>query len=238
MQLIINQYSGSPVSSQSTLTDEEIDEYISLAMQAMDNEAYELAVEYCRTLYNQHALSSYGKYKYAECLRLTENYLEALTLFKEITPEINSFELDTQIWIYYGMQRCFNGIGEYASSIQYGQLALQKTTFADKHREGILYNISRAYNKLGNHYTSLRTITSEIQKYLSYMGIKATDCWDKEYKDPYLADLYYDAYLWSESSSDTEKYLIISAAWGHNRAIEKAKEYYLTYTEKPRNYVY
>lgn len=237
-QLIINQYSNSPVAAQNTLTEQEVDEYFRLAADALSSGAYELAAEYYKSLYNQRELSSYGKYRYAECLRLAKNYLGAISIYKEITPDINSFDQSTQIWAYYGIQRCYEHIGEYNSAIQYGQLALRKTTFADDHREGIIYGIALAHKELGDAYSGLRNITSEIQKYLSYMEVRATDCWDKGYKDPYLAQLYYDAYLITPTPSDQDKYIIISAAWGHARAIESAKKYYLTYTTKPTNYVY
>ena len=237
-KLIINEYSNAPVATQKNYSVQEIEEYFRLAKEAMNNEAFELAVEYYKILYSIDELSSYGKYRYAECLRLTDKNLEALSVYKEITSDIGSFDQETQIWVYYGMQRCCANIGDNNSAIQYGQLAIQKTTFAEGPRLGILYGIAKAYKNMGNEYQGLRTFTNEIQKYLSYMGIKATDCWDKEYKDPYLAELYYYAYLMSSSTLDFEKYTIISAAWGYALAIENAKQFYLTYTEKPQNYVY
>lgn len=237
-KLIINEHSHTPVATQKNYSVQEIDEYFRLAREAMNNEAFELAVEYYKILFSQDELSSYGKYRYADCLRMTDKNLEALSVYKEITNDFGSFDQETQMWIYYGMQRCCANIGDNNTAIQYGQLAIQKTTFAEGPRVGILYGIARAYKNMGNEYQGLRTFTNEIQKYLSYMGIKATDCWDKEYKDPYLAELYYYAYLMSSSTSDIDKYTIISAAWGYDNAIENAKRYYLTYTEKPRNYVY
>lgn len=237
-KLIISQPNNSTIIANKTYTGEEIDNLFELATNAMENDAYELATEYYSILYNFHELSTYGKYLYADCLRITHKCIEALPIYEEVINDINSLELSTQIWVYFGMQVCCIDVKDYNSAVQYGQLALQKATFASNPRESIVYNIARTYREMGNNYSAERVITSEIQKYLSYMGIKATDCWDKGYKDPYLADLYYDVYLVSQSTRERDKYIIISAAWGHDRAIESAKEFNLTYTKKPQNYVY
>lgn len=237
-KLIINQHNNSPITENKTYTYEEIDNLFDQAANAMANQSYELASEYYGILYKLNELSPYGKYRYADCLRISDRCSEALPIYKELINNIYRHDVTTQIWIYYGMQVCCIDEKDYNSAIQYGQLALQKTTYAFSSRNSIVYNIARAYKEMGNTYSATRTITSEVQKYLSYMGIKATDCWDKGYKDPYVAELYYDAYIVSETSSEQDKYIIISAAWGYDRAIESANKYYLTYNEKPKNYVY
>lgn len=237
-KLIINQNENSPVTTKRSYTYEEIDNLFEQASNAMDNEAFELAVEYYGILYNLGELSAYGKYLYADCLRITGKYMEGLAIYKEASLDIQSFSTTTQIWVYYGMMICCKEIGEYNSALQYGQLALQKADFAFRSRSSLISSIASIYQKMGNKYNALKTVTNEAQKYLTFMGIKATDCWDKNYKDPYIADIYHLAYLYSELSSEQDKYIIISAAWGNADAIESANKYYLTYTEKPRNYVY
>lgn len=237
-KLIINQNENSPVTTKRSYTYEEIDNLFEQASNAMDNEAFELAVEYYGILYNLGELSAYGKYLYADCLRITGKYMEGLAIYKEASLDIQSFSTTTQIWVYYGMMICCREIGEYNSALKYGQLALQKADFAFRSRSSLISSIASIYQKMGNKYNALKTITNEAQKYLTFMGIKATECWDKNYKDPYLADIYHLAYLYSELSSEQDKYIIISAAWGNADAIESANKYYLTYTEKPRNYVY
>ena len=237
-KLIINQNENSPVTTKRSYTYEEIDNLFEQASNAMDNEAFELAVEYYGILYNLGELSAYGKYLYADCLRITGKYMEGLAIYKEASLDIQSFSTTTQIWVYYGMMICCKEIGEYNSALQYGQLALQKADFAFRSRSSLISSIASTYQKMGNKYNALKTVTNEAQKYLTFMGIKATDCWDKNYKDPYIADIYHLAYLYSELSSEQDKYIIISAAWGNADAIESANKYYLTYTEKPRNYVY
>lgn len=237
-KLIINQNNNSPIVANKTYTDEEIDNLFDQAANAMENEAYELASEYYSILYKLDVLTIYGKSLYADCLRVTDKCLEAIPIYKEVISDINSLDHDRQIWIYYGMQLCCIDAKDYNSAIQYGQLALQKTTFAFKNREGIIFSIASSYKEKGDNYSAVATITNEIEKYLSYMEINATDCWSKEYKDSYLAKLYFNAYLVGESLNTKNKYLIVSAAWGYNSAIEIAKEYNIIYTEKPKNYVY
>lgn len=237
-KLMIYENENSPITKKRTYTIEEIDNLFEQASNAMDNEAFELAVEYYGILYELKELSAYGKYLYADCLRITDRFIEGLAIYKEASIDLESFTTSTQIWVYYGMMICCREIGEYNSAIQYGQLALLKADFAFKSRPSIISSIAGIYERMGNNYSALKTITNEAQKYLTFMGIKATDCWDKDYKDPYIAELYRIAYLYSKSTSDQDKYIIISAAWGNGNAIEIANKYYLTYTEKPKQYVY
>ena len=71
------------------------------------------------------------------------------------------------------------------------------------------------------------------------MEIAATDCWDKEYKDPLLAEVYYSlALIRGETYFDGKKYFLISAAWGNADAIETCKEFDWSFTTKPYDYVY
>lgn len=237
-KLIINQNENSPVTTKRSYTDDEIDNLVEQASNAYDNKAYELAVEYFDILYDLEELSAYGKHLYADCLRITERYTESLAIYKEASIDIQSFTTTTQIWIYYGMMICCNEVGEYNSALQYGQLALQKADFSFSSRSLLISSIAGIYINMGNNYGARHTITNEAQKYLTFMGIKATDCWDKNYKDPYIADIYRLAFLYSETSSERDKYIIISAAWGNAAGIESASIFNLNYTQKPRNYVY
>jgi hypothetical protein len=79
---------------------------------------------------------------------------------------------------------------------------------------------------------------SELRKYFDYAGVKATDCWDKNYKDEYIAKLYTYLSTLYESNDDAIKYMIIAAAWGGETAIEFAHRYSIPYNVKPQIYVY
>jgi hypothetical protein len=135
------------------------------------------------------------------------------------------------------MQTCYKAIKEYNSSIIYGQKALQKSNFTSKSRTPIIYLLAEAYKEKGEIYTSKMVLENEISKYLSYMELKATDCWYKGYRDPYLAELYYYLYL-MDNINNYEKWTIVSAAWGHKDAIENCKKFEYEYTSKPNKYEY
>ena len=114
-------------------------------------------------------------------------------------------------------------------------MILPKTSYDNSMRDNIIYFIASAYNKIGDDYTSKQTFFNEINNYLAYMEISATDCWNKGYKDPYIGNLYYSLSLISD---DADKYMIIAAAWGDKKAIEWAKKNSLSYHKKPSFYEY
>lgn len=237
-KLFINEFASSPVKQKTQYSQEEIDRLFDLAIEADNNGSNELAVEYYEILYSENQLSTYGKYRYADLLRVTKRYTESLPLYLEVTHKIQELSLSSQIWVYRGLQICYNNIGDNNSSIKYGQLALQMSNFATDCRKNIIFGIANSYYEMGNKYSCITTVNKEIEKYLNYMGIKATDCWDKEYKDPYLADMYYNLYLFAMYDSDYDKYTIISAAWGNKQAIENASKFNLSYNVKPTRYAY
>ena len=89
---------------------------------------------------------------------------------------------------------------------------------------------------MGDIYNCRKTIVNEIDSYLTYMEISSTDCWDKGYKDSYIASLYLSLGVLDLDNYD--KYIIISAAWGDKKAVKYAKEGSLSYTKKPSRYEY
>ena len=210
------------------------------ANEAYDNSLYELAAQYYSDSYKLCNLSLDEKEKYAYCLRKLDKYNEALAIYNDIISDGNKEKLentyiDFQVDVYFGMQVCYIYLGDYLNAILVGQNAVQKTKLNNSIRGSILYFIACAYKENGDIYSAKKTITNELNSYLAYMGISATDCWDKGYKDPYIADLYNCLRFISE---EYVKYIIISAAWGNKDAIESAKEYSLTYTQKPSKYEY
>lgn len=237
-KLVINQYGNSVASRKSNYTNDEIAEFFELARNADNDSAYELAAEYLGILYENQELSTYGKYRYATCLRAIDKCYDALSVYKEVINDINSLDFDDQLRCYFGMQVCCNDVGDYNSAIQYGQIVLSKAKLASDIRKSIVRCLACSYKDMGNQYSAFRTVEKEIDNYLSYMEIKATDCWDKLYKDKYLAELYYYANLFSKDTQKMEKYIIIAAAWGNEESIEILNRYGIDYSNKPWNYVY
>ena len=94
-----------------------------------------------------------------------------------------------------------------------------------------------AYKQSGNQYCGKQFIENEIDKYLSYKNIRATDCWDKNYRDSYLAELY--GFLSTIADlQEANKYIVISAAWGNESSMELANQLSLPYYQKPTQYIY
>ena len=225
------------------LTFEEIWMAISLtdkAEEAFYNDHYELAAQYYSDSYKLCNLSLDEKERYAYCLRILDKYNDALIIYKDIISDSNKEEfenkyIDFQANVYLGLQVCYFGLADYKSTILVGQMILPQINFDSSIRENIVYFIAESYDKIGDTYKSKQTFLNEINCYLAYMEISATDCWDKGYKDPYIAHLYYCLHL---NSEDFSKYLIIAAAWGDKDAIKWAKEYSLSYSQKPNKYVY
>ena len=225
------------------LTFDERWEAISLidkADEAFDNQLYELAAQYYSDSYKLRNLSLGEKVRYAYCLIMLDKYNEALAIYNDIISDGNKEEfentyIDFQVNVYFGIQVCYFELADYKSSILAGQMVLPKINFDNGNRNNIVYFIAMSYNKIGDTYKSQQTFLNEINSYLAYMEISATDCWDKGYKDPYIAQLYFYLFLIYE---DVAKYIIISAAWGHKDAIQFAKEHSFSYSQKPNKYVY
>ena len=236
-----NEYQISPIEQDATLG--ELFRAIDLANkanEAFDNESYELAAQFYSESYKFYNLGLNEKRCYAHSLRMLDKYNEALSIYKDIISDRNKEELekkdnDFMVEVYFGMQVCYYKLSDFRTSIIIGQTALPKTSFDNSTRDNIVYFIAKSYDKMGDAYTCQKTFINEINNYLAYMDISATDCWDKGYKDLYIADLYYDLSLHSD---DTVKYTIISAAWGSKDAIEVAKKLSLSYTQKPSRYEY
>lgn len=210
-------------------------EILNKAEDAYNNELYELAAQYYSSCYEHIYFKANEKLNYAYSLRYIKRYNEALIVYNEVGKDIDDLDINNQIDYLFGLQVCYHELGDYFNSIIVGKNALQKTRFDNSLRGGILYFIACAYKENGDIYSAKKTITNELNSYLAYMGISATDCWDKGYKDPYIAYLYNCLRFISE---EYVKYIIISAAWGNKDAIESVKEYSLSYHQKPSNYEY
>ena len=86
---------------------------------------------------------------------------------------------------------------------------------------------------MGNRYASLKMLVEYIDDYLRDKGMHETDCWDKAKRDEIIGSLFLSCYLSSDSYENQKIYLILSAAWGDDLAIETCNELYLNYRVKP-----
>lgn len=220
------------------ITEEEQEKLFEDANRFYNDGSYSIALEKYETLYNNELLSAYGKMLYADCLYYTDHKDNALDVYLSIEDDIEHEFPDYLADLYYQIGRSFWAVEDYDSALPYLEKAKIYCRPWSSIQKSAIYIISSIYKDKGYEYKAARTIDQYISQYLSFMEIRATDCWDKCYIDIFLAELYYERFLNSKSNSDMEKYLIISAAWGNDQAKESCKKYEFNYTSKPYRYEY
>ena len=212
------------------LIGDEIDRLIQEAYEAYFNGAYSVAVEKYQVLYNHNYLSALGAKEYADCLYFLDRDQEALAIYKSIQTEIETSYPAEKTSLYFHIAVSCKAVEEYDESIKYFEKVKYVSAPWSKYQYKAVVSISGIYEERDNVYKAKREIEDYISQYLSYMEIKASDCWDKLYVDKFLADLYWRRSLCESTyNNDAEKYCIISAAWGNKDAIEWCKNHNLGY---------
>lgn len=221
------------------LTEREQDKLFSDASKYYNDGSYSIALEKFRTLYNNNLLSAYGKMHYADCFYYTDQKENALDIYLSIEEDIEYEYPNDLANLYYQIGRSFWVIQEYDSAIPYLEKAKVHCKPWSSNQENIIFIVSSIYYEKGDVYKARRVVDQYISQYLSFMEIRSTDCWDKSYTDKFLSDLYFTRYLrCHDNQSEMEKFIIISAAWGNDKAIEHCKKYSISYTSKPYKYEY
>ena len=219
------------------LSSDEIDHLFNDAINAYSEGAYSVALEKYEILSNNNLLSAPEIIDLADCYYYTDRIESALQTYLKIKDNIESNYPQHIVSLYYQIGRCLWLLEDFDAAIPY----LEKVKFHAKPWSGqqstAVGILSSIYDKKGDDYRSRHVVEEYINQYLAFMEIKPADCWDKLYVDKFLADLYYRRYL-SSSSSEIEKYIIISAAWGNKEAIEYCKEKEIDYSSKPYKYEY
>lgn len=227
----------------SKLTEEDVDRLFQEARDAYDKEAYSIALEKYRILYEQDRLSAYGITLYADCYYFTEQYRDALALYTSIEKEIASDFPDEKTFLELlelQIGRCLVNLDDYDAALPYLEsVKYYAESFSWRQKMAVIY-LSDSYRGKGDEFGAKRVIEKYISDYLEYKKYKPTDCWTKGLRDDFLAELYgirmfayttFDEY-------DYAKYCIISAAWGDKESIEKCIKYHLDYSRMPSKYVY
>lgn len=205
------------------------------------DKAFSIAFEKYQILYNNNILNSSDIIKYADCYYYLNKKEEALKLYLEIQEDINLFYPQLKSYLYYQICRCLWDLEDYDAAIRYGEKARYLAEPWSKRETNITFILASIYHKKGDKYIAVNIYNNYINKYLSFMDIKSTDCWDKFYVDDYLAELYYRRAVFTPSFEDLNeynKYMIIAAAWGNKEAIEYCKEKNKDYSSKPYIYEY
>ena len=222
------------------LSESEQDKLFKDAKKYYNEGSFAIALESYKILYNNELLSAYGKMLYADCLYYTDKQEDALDVYLSIEKDIKYEFPENLADLYFQIGHSYFVIENYDSAIPYLEKAKVHSKPWSNIQQTSVYIISRIYGKRGDEYKAKLIIDQYISQYLSFMDIKATDCWDKCYTDKFLSELYYTRYLtiYSFDKSEIEKYIIISAAWGYDKAIECCKKFKLSYTSKPYQYEY
>ena len=206
-----------------------------LATEVFD-ELYRLGEPYLYDL--NRTIFLYTIEKYASSLFFVDRQEEALELLLKYEEEVISRGECEKVDYYSLICKCAFWCQEYDMSIRYGLLTKSLSPYPVESTWNSIYWIASSYMKKGDSLRAQNEIKKFINEYLNFMEIAATDCWDKEYVDSYLANMYYNLALRYDSKNDCKKFCIIAAKWGDKDAIEMCKEFNWSYSNKPSSYVY
>lgn len=223
-----------------TYSEEEYEEIYSQAKQLLKNGNYILASEKYDLLYAAGQIYIHDIINYARCLgnREVKRYDDALDVLLRYECDVKEQGIVSMDSYYSRISATAYWAGEYNLAIKYGRLCQSVSEFPMEIYADATDWISASYDKLNDKYQSRSTRTTFISQYLKFMEISAVDCWDKDYKDPFLADQYYALALCYDTYYDSKKYYIIAAAWGDKNAIEICRKFKWSYNNKPSEYVY
>ena len=179
---------------------------------------------------------------YAQCLLSSDEFEDAIELLLTIQHNVETEYLGHRTWLYEMLGRCYENIGEYNDALlNYEKCKYYENT---KGKVDAVLSIAHVYWLQGNYYKSRKVLDEYIYEYLHENQINATDCWSYSSKATSwdienLGLLYYTRAISYESyNDDTEKYMIIAAAWGNERAIEWCIKYDVYFRTKPFKYKY
>ena len=222
------------------LTDDDVDSLFREAANAYDKEAYSIALDKFRILYEHDVMTANGIMLYADCYFYTEQDEKALVLYASIEKDIALDFPNEKTHLNLQIGRCLINLEDYDAAVPYLESVKYYAEQFSWEQWLAVHCLSVAYKKNRDDYSAKRVVDNYIFDYLSYKNITPTDCWTKGLHDEFLADLYrmrrnayttFDEYDW-------DKYCIISAAWGDKKSIEDCKKYQLEYSKMPSDYVY
>ena len=239
-KLILNQY----LSDSNDIA--HIEHLYKCAGDAYANKYYELALPYFRELYNMGQLKSIiSKSAYAECLIETKQTSQANDICHEMLIEVMSMkDLSDKLHWLCSLTFDFHRNKNYIECITTGQRYLVEAKYTNCNLDEwffVVWATSESYHSLGQTDKGIQHIKNETQKYLQFVQLKPTDCWDNHSKNYYIGELYdilSTLYAFKNDKESMVKYLIIAAAWGNENAISLANENNVKYHQKPTKYRY
>lgn len=221
-----------------SLTDKEIEDLREDAARLYDENEFTIALEKYKVLKQNNILNVNEKFCFADCYFYTRKYNEALIIYKDIENDVVKKSPSWRYDLYFQIGRCYYNIDDYNNALPYLKKALYYSEMWSVTEVSAMYLISLIYRDTGDVFMANNNIDNYIEKYLSFMDIEPTDCWNKCYIDKFLGMLYFYKTFFVELKSDRNKYYIISAAWGCDEALEFCKQFNLKYLTKPYEYEY
>ena len=224
----------------SMLTEEDAKRLSLEAADAYNEEAYSIALEKYRIIYEHGLLNAYGISCYADCYYSMEQYENALALYASIEKDIALDFPEEKTHLELQIGRCLVILEDYDAALPYLEsVKYYADPFSWKQQMAVYYLCS-VYKGKSDEYGAKHVVEKYISEYLEYKKYKPTDCWTRGFRDEFLADLYRTRSFAFTSIDEYDhiKYLIISAAWGDKWSIDDCKKYQLDYNRMPSNYVY
>lgn len=239
-KLTINSYqSTNPyIKTNKKYTDDELSTMCREATQLyLDNQSV-LAIEKYDILFSYDYLFGNDLYYYGCCLSNVKRNREAMDVFMSIEEWTKANDRENLISLYSNICMSAFFAGEYELSIKYGRLCQYNSEFPMNDYYYSTLWIAESYYGLGEYYSAKNILLEFLSKYLKFMEIYVTDCWDKGFKDPIIAGMFNSLALFYDTYAAGKKYILIAAAWGSKDCIEKCMEFDWSYTSKPDDYVY
>lgn len=244
-KLIIGTSEKSSRTSAKVLTEEEINTLGKEADNAYNERAYYVALDIYKQLYEYGFLNAIGIKRYADCYYYTGQIENALELYQDIKTNIESDFPDYKADVLFKIGSCFDYLGNYDVALSYLEKAkYYSNTFSPYHVDIVMY-ISRVYQRKDDYDKARKVMDDYILQYMSNKGLHPTDCWTKSLHDENIAEMYYERASCNDARfpnekfyEELEKYKIIAAAWGSEKAINWCKKYDIQFLSKPDNYNY
>ena len=243
-KLTIGETNPSAQTGGSVLNEENVNRILAEARNAKSNRLYRVAIEKYKELYDYGMLETLDIFSYAYCFYFTDEYKTALELLQSIQHTIETEYPDDKVRLYSLMGECYMKNGDYNTAL----LNYEKCKYYEEpYRFGqvnAVISIASIYQKQGNYYKSQKELDDYISDYLYHKELNATDCWSYSAK-PTLEEkellgllYYYRAISYESYNNDVEKFMLIAAAWGNERAIEWCNKYDVYFRTKPFKYKY
>lgn len=222
-----------------TMTKAETDRMLQEADKAYQDEAYSVALDKYEILYEKNILSIKRTLNYVNCLLKVEKNDEALEICLSIQEKVEKTSPADRAELFNLIGTCYARMGNDELFVRNMEKSRYYAKPWSEQEWEVVSRLSCHYRLVNDDFHSKYIIEDYISKYLLSKKLKTTDCWEKSLKDEFLGGLYYGLYsaydLFDERS---DKYLIISAAWGDKLAIKLCDELEINYSSKRNMYKY